>query len=389
MNSRVVITGLNVLTPLCRTKDEFADCLYHRPPAKMIAKKAVDLNALVEKPKKVRRMNRVSLGAFLSVGKALEDRKLSVKDYNPFDVGCIISATTPSMDSTIDFLTALYNDGPDYTSPIAFSNTVANSCLAAVAVNYNLKGPSNLLLTANSLHTSYSQIKNGKSSIIISGSYEDMPDCKFTASDNLNYTNSFNNGTCIPYSESPRGICVKEQYVSLVCERADSQYINFDTPVYCEILGFGMSRKHTADVLNSQDDFYAEDFEKAMSIALAKSSLQAERIDAVIGAAGEHISLDKAEAAAISRVFGKQVPVISIKGIFGDAHSSNFNLNVSAAAVIFENGILPAAYNCKDCGGLINTVKENIVGDYKYILVNGYCEYGNVMSCVLKRYEKH
>lgn len=385
MKSRVFITGLNVISPLCHTKDGFAECLYN-PPEDELAKQTADLDTLAAGNKKVRRMNRVSLGAFLSAGQALEDRHLSAGDYDPFDVGCIITAASPSLDSTVNFLSALYNEGADYTSPMSFSNSVANACLAAVAVNLKLKGPSNLLLSGNSLKASYLQLKKGKSQIIISGSYEDQPPDKLRICDNLTYTNKLKDGVCRPYAADPKGIYVKEEYVSLVCEGENSSYLNAGTRVYCEICGFGTYRKHTADTTRHMDDFYPGDFEKAMNLALESAGIQTDRIDAVIGAGGEHITLDAAEARAVSDVFGKKVPVLSVKGIFGDNHGANFNLNAAAAAVIFEKGKLPAAYNCGDCSGLINTVKQCTGGDFRYIMVNGYCEYGNIMSCVLKKY---
>ncbi|GMQ62815.1 beta-ketoacyl synthase N-terminal-like domain-containing protein [Vallitalea maricola] len=387
MNSSIYITGVDVITPMTNNFDEFRDQLYDTC-SENLYKQQIDLYEL-ETPfyRKTRRMNRTSVAAFISSTQAYYNRGLDHIKYNPYDIGTIYSTFYASVDSTINVLDTVYTKGINNVSPIIFAATVGNSCIAGVTMEYKLKGTSMHLQSSNALRYSYNSLINGNVELIFCGGYDCYINNILKYYNNLPYVNNSGLGDCSPYSTKPKGIYLKESLVTLILEKSDSKYMT-DESIQCELCGIGAHRKTT----KNNDGLYTfenKEFEEAMILALKNADVSAEEIDCIVGAAGEHPTIDYAEAIAIKNCFEKKPPVVSIKGIFGDTLGCNLNLNIVAAICILQKQEIPKVFNCGEAIDLININRQNTKGTYKYVLVNGYSEYGSVMSTVLKYYEKH
>ncbi|WP_273319613.1 beta-ketoacyl synthase N-terminal-like domain-containing protein [Vallitalea guaymasensis] len=387
MNSSIYVTGVDVITPMTNNFDEFKDQLYDTC-SDNIYKQQIDLSEL-ETPfyRKTRRMNRTSVAAFISSTQAYRNRGLDQIEYNPYDIGTIYSTFSASLDSTLNVLDTVYTKGINNVSPIIFAATVGNSCIAGVTMEYKLKGTSMHLQSSNPIGYSYNSLENGSTDMIFCGSYDCYIDNILNYYNNLPFTNNNGLGDCSPYSVEPRGIYLKEALVTLILEKADSKYITAET-ILCEICGIGVHRKST----EKKDGLYTfenKEFQEAMDSALKNAKVSAEEIDCIVSAAGEHPTIDHSEAIAINICFEKNPPVISIKGIFGDTLGCNLNLNIAAAICILQKQEIPKVFNCGEDIDSININRQNTKGTYKYVLVNGYSEYGSVMSVILKYHKKH
>jgi minimal PKS chain-length factor (CLF/KS beta) len=83
---------------------------------------------------------------------------------------------------------------------------------------------------------------------------------------------------------------------------------------------------------------------RAAELALADAGLAAGDIDAVFADAGGSPALDRAEAAAITSLFGPHgVPVVAPKAGFGRLFSGGGPIDVATAALAFRHGELPPA----------------------------------------------
>ena len=81
-------------------------------------------------------------------------------------------------------------------------------------------------------------------------------------------------------------------------------------------------------------------FAAAMQMALADAGVPAEQIGCVL-ANGNGSKQDCEEASAINAVFGKSVPVTSVKAAFGECVSSSFLLSLISALTCAERGYYP------------------------------------------------
>lgn len=387
MNNSIYITSIDVISTLNSTYEEFKNVLYSSEQNYLdLQKEQIDLSVIKKKyTKNVRRMNRASVLAFISSTQAFLQRELDKTNYNSYDIGTIYSVFSPSLDSSLSVLNTLYEKGIDLVSPIMFSSTVGNSCIAGVTIQYQLKGQSLMVKSSNALSYSSALLKLGKAEILLCGSYdvyipeilEYYKNQPFVCSDVLDKV--------IPYETETKGIKLKECGVTLILERSESKYLD-KSKILCEICSNSVVRK-TADDKNAVQFFNKEDFEQAMQNALEEAGITVNKISAIISAAGSHPTLDKAEEAAILEVFEKKPYVISVKGIFGDSLGSNTLLNTAVAATVIKEKKLPKCYGVKKNNSSINIAMDEIVDDFNYVMANGYSEEGSIVSVILKSFK--
>lgn len=174
MNNSIYITSIDVISTLNSTYEEFKNVLYPSEQNYLdLQKEQIDLSVIKKKyTKNVRRMNRASVLAFISSTQAFLQRELDKTNYNSYDIGTIYSVFSPSLDSSLSVLNTLYEKGIDLVSPIMFSSTVGNSCIAGVTIQYQLKGQSLMVKSSNALSYSSALLKLGKAEILLCGSYD-------------------------------------------------------------------------------------------------------------------------------------------------------------------------------------------------------------------------
>ncbi len=379
MSDSVYITGMNVITPISDSLDVFWENIIS-PPQEGLEKQVIDIDGKAKPLKITRRMNRISKGAFLSTMGAFEDRELTENHYDPFDVGCIVSATMPSLDSLMDFLSSLYDHGANFTSPVAFSNTVANSCVANLAIKYKLKGPSNVFVSSTGLQNACLMLQHKRAAAFLVGGYEDFTDEILRGYNELPYTHKEQDGKVSLYSPDSDGMYVKERMVSFILEREGSPYLTDKSKIYCSIEGTSTVRKEIGNTEYTLESFVPSDFERSMKLLLEKNNIKPSQITAVVGAASGFSILDQAELTAIKNVFGDKINILSVKDIYGDCQGTNIFLNVATGAMILKNSVMSYCFTPE------NMEKSNKPFEGEYIIANGYCAYGNVMSILLKKY---
>ncbi|WP_294353246.1 beta-ketoacyl synthase N-terminal-like domain-containing protein [uncultured Clostridium sp.] len=385
MSNSVYISGIDVISTISNNYEEFKKQLFsYEFNESNKEKDMIDL-VCIKRPyiKDVRRMNRASVLAYISSTQAFEGRGLDKISYDSYDIGTIFSVFSPSIDSSLSVLKSLYSKGIELVSPIMFSSTVGNSCIAGVAMKYKLKGESIMFKSENALNYSNVLLRQGRAEILLCGSYDVYTSEKLNYYKKQSYVAKESSNECHPYSDNPKGIKLKECGVTLILERENSKYLE-DEKVFCEISNISIVRK-TGNNEEAIKYFEKDNFKDCMNIAIKEAGINPKDIDAIISAAGEHISLDKAEEGAISDIFGKDVPVTTVKGIFGDSLGTNICLNTAVGATVIKEGKLPKAYGCNSNSTIININTECINKDFKYVLANGYSETGDIISIILKK----
>lgn len=93
----------------------------------------------------------------------------------PFDerVGTVFTSAYAELASNLSFAHDVSEADPDMCSPTVFSNTVANASLGNTCIEYQLKGPSTMLLGSNPFVFAQALLDAGKADRILCGGMEE------------------------------------------------------------------------------------------------------------------------------------------------------------------------------------------------------------------------
>ena len=350
--NRVVITGAGVVSSLGLGRENFFNKLKHgetgiRPingavlpgsKSKLASRvEAIDIRKYFPglKPPLPLRFSQLAL---VASSLAVEDANLDLKNIQPFRIGLTLNTSFGPGEAVDEYLSTLFTEGPSATSPILFTQAVANAPLGRVAVQLGLRGPSVLLIGSSSIAHAYNIIKEGKADVMLCGGIDELRSLLIWTYDQLGLTLGSGNASSdstfpCPYDLNRCGMVLGEGACIIVLE--DGKYAERrQARILGEMLGYGVvCDRNTNRVITEK---HAEDVAQAMRLALADANVSARDIGYVCGFGNSSPTIDQSEALAIREVLGaKSVPVSSIKGSTGEAFSASaaFGFLVAAMAV--------------------------------------------------------
>jgi 3-oxoacyl-[acyl-carrier-protein] synthase II len=141
MNSRLVITGISILSPIGVNKGEFWNNLTNGVSgikditlfdvSKYKSKKAGEISGFDAKvylgKKGIRHIDRTSLLASSAAMLVMTDAGVSHETYGEDELGIVIGSTYGSIDSISSFDLEGLKEGPTFVNPMDFPNTVLNA----------------------------------------------------------------------------------------------------------------------------------------------------------------------------------------------------------------------------------------------------------------------
>ena len=160
-----------------------------------------------------------------------------------------------------------------------------------------------------------------------------------------------------------------------------------NTPIYAEIIGYGLSCDAHHMTLPS-----VEGVSRCMIQALHETRISIEQVDYICAHGTGTPANDKAECAAIWEVFGsrtKHIPVSSIKSMIGHTMGAASALEAISCALTVKNNVIPPTINYKtpdpecDIDCVPNQARDHEVN---IALNNSYAFGGNNASLVLRKY---
>lgn len=179
---------------------------------------------------------------------------------------------------------------------------------------------------------------------------------------------------CRPFSAARPGINIGEGAALFLLER--------DADSALSLLGTGES----ADAHHMTAPHPSgEGAEQAMRAALDMAGLDASEID-LINAHGTGTSQgDAAEAAAIARVFGAHVPVLSTKGYTGHALGAAGAVEAALCLLTLEHGFAPQSLGASpiDPGLPIAVLQARQKGEFRRVLSNSFAFGGSNVSVIV------
>lgn len=230
-----------------------------------------------------------------------------------------------------------------------------------------------IILGANMLRT-------GKVKRVLAGGAESLS--KF-------HLNGFNTlmildqAPCRPFDASRRGLNLGEGAGYIVMESEQDALARG-----AKILGYIGGYANTCDAFHqTASSENGEGAYLAMREAIAMAGLQPADIDYVNAHGTATPNNDLSESAALMRLFGDQMPMVSsTKAMTGHTTSASGGLETAISVLAMQQGVVPANLNWSETAeGLIKPVNHTVHKDLKHVLCNSFGFGGNESSLVISR----
>ena len=190
---------------------------------------------------------------------------------------------------------------------------------------------------------------------------------------------------CMPFDKRRSGMVIGESSGAIVLERAEHARARGVKEVHAELGGWGLAVD--TDHLTAPNVAMVE---RVMRIALERSNLTPNEIDAV-NAHGTSTRLnDVTEAKALHRVFGermKSLDVCAVKSLTGHGSAASGILETVVAALTLRRGVIPPVVTCTqpdpECN--VKTALTPVRRPVSTVLKNSFGFGGQYASMVFKR----
>ncbi len=405
MNRRVAVIGIGVVTPLGIGRDAFFDRLLAGESAeapissfdaaRFPSKRAAEVKDFSPtdfiSPRNARRMDRLSQMAAASARMALDDAGITVDAGNRDRIGILLGTAFGSTEVATGFAGTMFTEGPRFVSPLQVPNTVMNAPAGHAAIELGVRGVN---ATVNHREASAetaiahaaSEIRKGRADVMLAGGAEILSEFFFEILTYFKALSPDDGGPegARPFDGNRNGPVVGEGAGVLCLERLDRAEARGAAPL-CEILGWGMSGAPAPPNDWPSDP---EGPVLAMETALRSAGFPPSGIDLVSASANGGRKLDRLEADALARVFGKgkAAPLISsIKGAVGESFSSG-GIRAAAMALCLRDGIAPPTAGLKtpmdDLPFVMDEARRTAAVRG---LVNGFSSGGTFVSLVMGR----
>jgi 3-oxoacyl-[acyl-carrier-protein] synthase II len=439
MSRRVVITGLGPITgfgvgvePLWQAMVEGRSAIRRIEqfdPCGFACKAAAELDADAFKvrkivPKSYRKATKVMCRDIeLAVGAAaaaIQDADLVTAMGNgdaeptipPARMGCHIGAGL--ICAEVDELTAALwtsrNDagafdiqhwgeaGMQNLTPLWLLKYLPNMLACHVTIIHDCRGPSNTITCCEassglSVGESLRVIRRGAADACLSGGAESkvnlMSVLRQTFAKRLAPTPDDQDPAAVvrPFDPSATGTLIGEGGGIVVLEAADHAEQRGRAP-YAEIAGFGSTQSFCPDTVGLEIDPEGAGIADALEVALGQAGVGPDAIDAVVPLGAGIPQTDRAEAAAIKRVFGDRaaaLPVITTIPNVGNCNAGAGAVALIVAAQALATQTLPARLNTASADGLDAAACASRPAELNHVLVFCTSQGGQNTALVLRK----
>jgi 3-oxoacyl-[acyl-carrier-protein] synthase II len=235
--------------------------------------------------------------------------------------------------------------GPEYASPLDFSNTVLNAAAGQVAIWERLRGVNTTIATGatSGLHAigyAAQLIRSGRADALVAGGAEEI--CYesfygFYRAGRLAPPIDGAPGTVAPFDVARTGTAMGEGAAFLILEAEETARAR-GAQILARVAGFGNAfDPDTHEPPSPRRSVLAG----AIEHAVADAGIASGDIGAVVSSAGGSPPLDLREAAGISGALGPAVPVTALKSMTGEALGASGALQALAAIEALRAGRLP------------------------------------------------
>ncbi len=363
--TRVVITGLGLISPLGHDVQSTWGALIHGVPAcrritlydanitdVKIACEVKDFNpGLHFGARDARRLDRCAQFALVAAKQAIDDAKLVINDENTYDTAIILGSGIGGVGTLTGEHAVMLQKGPNRVSPFAVPMMLPDTATGQVAMHFKIKGPNYCVVSAcasgtNALGEAFELIRAGRAHVALSGGTE-APINPFSvaAFHNMGALSTYNDDpehACRPFDATRNGFVTGEGAGVLILESLEHAKAR-GAHIYAELIGYGV----TADAyhITAPD---AVGPAMAMRKALKQANGRGIRID-YLNAHGTSTTLnDSNETKAIKSVFGEaayDLNISSTKSMSGHLLGAAGAFEAITCIKAINEGIIPPTIN--------------------------------------------
>lgn len=415
MAERVVVTGIGVLSSVGIGKDTFWPNLLNgksgirtvtllKPDEMSACKIAGEITEFdplqYTDAKSAKRQDRFIQFAVAAAKLAYEDSGLEAAraELKPERFGVVIGSAAGGLSTFEKNYRAMLERGPDRVSPFTVPMLIVNMAAGWVSIIYNAKGPNLCSVTAcatsaHSIGDAYNIIKRGDADVMFAGGSEApiTPLCMagFAAARTLSTRNDEPEKASRPFDKDRDGFVMAEGGAVLMLENAKFA-AKRGAKIYAEVAGYGATGD-AYDIVAPCGD--GEGAARSMMIALEDGGMKPTDIN-YINAHGTSTTLgDRAETAAIKRVFGDhaaKVPVSSTKSMTGHLLGAAGGIEAAISCLAIAERAVPPTINLDnpdelcDLDYVPNKARRDI--DVTGVMSNSFGFGGHNASLVFKKY---
>lgn len=365
--SRVVITGIGMISPIGLTVEEFWHNLTHgvsgvgqvtvfdaSPYACRIAGEVKGFDpAQYMDAKAARRASRFVQFAVAATKMAVADARLTIDDHNRDSVGVVMNTGGGGMPDVVEGERVFLTKGPGRVSPLLIPALIPNMASCQVSMLWGIRGPviTSVEACASGIYALVEAkrlIDLGEAAAVIAGSSESvLIPVVFAAFSNMRALSTRNDEpekACRPFDLHRDGFVPGEGAGVMVLERYEDARQR-GAPIYAEIVGGSLTADAYHLTMPDPDGYGAT---LAMNRALKSAGLGPEDID-YICAHGTGTPLnDVSETMSIKKVFGERayrVPISSPKSMVGHLMGAAGAISSIACVLAIRDGIIPPTIN--------------------------------------------
>ncbi len=329
--TRVLITGLGVVSPLGNSIEQLFSSLYcgtsgiRLLPEPLSERAGSSIGAVVDLPTrndapKMRLLDRVSQLALAAASQAVADAGIDFAAEDRDRCGVAVGTGMGGATTTDEGYYTLYRQQSDRIAPFTVVRAMTNAAAACLGLEYHLYGPNLTYSTACSssavaLGEAADKIRAGYADVMLAGGSEAplTPGVlrAWEAMRTLARVDEMEpSASCRPFAATRSGLVLGEGAAFLVLESWEHA-LRRGAGIHGELIGYGLTTdvEHiTRPTIGGQA--------KAMRSALKSACRAPEEIDYINAHGTATIQNDSVETAAIKEVFGEhahRIPVSSTK----------------------------------------------------------------------------
>ena len=358
--SRVVVTGIGVVSPVGCTLDQFWSALVDarsairpieavpgatcRPAAQVCDWDVQELFG----GKQAGTLDRFAQFALSAARAAVADSGLHIDDALSLQVATVVGSGCGGLTTLDQSFFRLYGEKSHKLHPLTIPRLMINAAASHISIDLGLKGPTYSVASAcasgaHAIGLAFHMVRSESTPVAIAGGAEAC--LSFGTLKAWEALRILSNDTCRPFSKSRSGLVLGEGAGILVLESRDHA-IARDATIYAELRGFGMSAD-AFDLLAPTADGAA----RAIRAALADAGANSDDID-YVNAHGTGTTLnDRTEADAIRSVFGTckdNLVVSSNKGVLAHGLGAAGALEAAATILTLHHQVVPPTANFEE-----------------------------------------
>ena len=358
--SRVVVTGMGMISPVGLTRDETwknllagksgIDTISAFDPAGLettIAGEVKDFDPVDHLGRKqARRMDRFAQLAVAASFEAVKQADLEIDADNAERVAIIISSGIGGIITLEEQIGVLNERGASRVSPFLVPKMLPDMASGMVSMLLGAKGPNFATVSAcssgaDALGVAFDLVRRGVADIAVAGGAEAAG---FNACMALSKRNDEPQKASRPFDAERDGFVLGEGTGVVVLESLETASSRGAAPI-AEMVGYGA----TADAHHiTQPAPEGEGGARAMTLALQDGDMKPHEIDYINAHGTSTLLNDKAETEAMKSVFDEDVykiPISSTKSMTGHLLGAGGSLEAAISIMAISKGAIPPTIN--------------------------------------------